>query len=104
MPSDKSLPRLYVDFNELLAPDLVLLSRHDAKPDVNGEMVHLYEGRIVAIFSDDLDDQGQRDDLVAVGVVERNSDKGWSKHVKWCCRIGPEGIRHESDFKSTASR
>ncbi|BAM88767.1 conserved hypothetical protein [Bradyrhizobium oligotrophicum S58] len=102
MPSDKPLPRLYVDFNEMLAPDLVLLSRHGAKRDANGEMIHLYEGLVVAIFSDDLDDQGQPDNLVAVGVVERNHDEGWSKHVKWCCRIGPEGIRHESDFKTNS--
>src|SRR5215472_9440831 len=102
MPYDKPLPRLYVDFNEMLAPDLVLLSRHDAKPDANGEMVHLSEGLEVAIFSDDLDDQGQPDNLVAVGVIERNHDKGWSKAVKWCCRIGPEGIRHESDFRTNS--
>ena len=72
MSSDKPLPRLYVDFNEMLAPDLVLLSRRDAKPDANGEMIHLYEGLAVSIFSDDVDDQGQPDNLVAVGVVERN--------------------------------
>jgi hypothetical protein len=100
MSSDKPLPRLSVDFNEMVAPDLVLLSRHDAKPDANGEMIHLYEGLAISIFDDDLDDHGQPDNLVAVGVVERNRDKGWSRHVKWCCRIGPGGIRHESDFET----
>jgi hypothetical protein len=104
MSSDKPLPRLCVDFNELLAPDLVLLSRHDEEPDADGEMVHLYEGLAVAIFSDDLDDQGQPDKLVAVGIVERNRDDGWAKDVRWCCRIGPDGIRHESDLMGHRER
>jgi hypothetical protein len=102
MSSDKPLPRLHVDFNEMVAPDLVLLSRHDARVDANGEMIHLYEGLAISIFSDDLNDQGQPDNLVAVGVVEINRDDGWSKHVKWCCRIGPGGIRHESDFETNS--
>ena len=96
--SDKPLPRLYVDFNELLAPDLVLLSQHDTKRDTNGNMVHLHEGLAVSIFSDDADANGKPDNLVASGIVERNSNEGWAKHVKWCCRISAEGIRHESDL------
>jgi catechol 2,3-dioxygenase-like lactoylglutathione lyase family enzyme len=43
------------------------------------------------------DQTGRCDDLVAEGVVERNRDERWA-HVKWNCRIGPEGIRHQSDL------
>jgi hypothetical protein len=96
--SEDRLPRLYVDFNELLEPDLALLARQDTKPDVNGDIVHLHEGLAVSIYSDDVDANGAPDNLVATGVVERNRNEGWAKHVKWCCRIGPEGICHESDL------
>jgi hypothetical protein len=80
--TDKPRPLLYVDFNELLEPDLVLLSKGDTKADVNGIVIQLCEGLAVSVFMDDVDSEGRRDDLVANGVVERNHDKGWSKHVK----------------------
>lgn len=75
----------------------MLLSQHDTKPDVNGVAVPLHEGLIVNIYMDDVGTDGQPDNLVASGLVERNRHEGWAKHVKWCCRIGPEGILHESD-------
>jgi hypothetical protein len=92
------LPRLWVDFNELLEHNLVLLSKQDTKMDAKGNLVHLFEGLAVSIFDDDLDASGKPDALVAQGVVERNRDEGWSKHVKWCCRINAEGIRNQSDL------
>ena len=93
-----STPRLYVDFNEMLDRDLVLLSKDDTKTDSHGSVIHLSEGLPVAIYSDDLDESGKPDNLIAEGIVERNKDfTGWSSHVKWCCRIDTKGIRHESD-------
>jgi hypothetical protein len=87
-----------VDFNELLEPNLVLLSQHDTKQDTDGNIIRLYDGLTISIFSDDIDANGNPDNLIAVGVVERNRNNGWAKHVKWCCRIGPEGIRHQSEL------
>ena len=43
-------PRLYVDFNEMLAPDLVLLSKEDTKVDSHGHVVHLREGLKVILM------------------------------------------------------
>ena len=48
-------PRLYVDFNEMVAPDLVLLSQTDSKEDSNGNPISLVEGVEVKVFSDDED-------------------------------------------------
>jgi hypothetical protein len=98
LASDALIPGLYVDFNELLESDLVLLSQHDTRQDAKGNTVHLYEGLIISIFSDDVDGNGNPDNLVAEGVVERNRNDGWAKHVKWCRRIGSQGIRHQSDL------
>ena len=40
-------PRLYVDFNELLEADLVLLSQQDIKLDSDGNEIVLFDGRQV---------------------------------------------------------
>lgn len=92
-------PMLYVDFNELLEPDLVLLSATDTKIASNGEVVSMHSGLEVAIYMGDADEHGNPDNLMATGVVEANQDTGWSAHVKWCCRIDTKGTRHQSEFQ-----
>jgi hypothetical protein len=91
VPRDR--PRIYVDFNEMLDKDLVLLSQKDIKPDSSGTEIRLSAGSPVHIYSDDV---GADDPiLIADGTVELNVDTGWSAHVKWCCRIDAAGIREE---------
>jgi hypothetical protein len=90
-------PLLYVDFNEMLDKNLVLLSRLDITSDLSGNDVALREGLAVDVYTDDVDANGRRDNLVASGVVEENRSTGWGAHVKWCCRIDSRGIRHQSD-------
>jgi hypothetical protein len=90
-------PTLYVDFNEMWESKLVLLSAEDIKLDVHGNAVSLREGLEVVVCMNDTDENGNPDSLVASGVVERNSATGWAAHVKWCCRIDSDGIRHESE-------
>ena len=93
------IPVLYVDFNEMVESDLVLLSQGDTRTAADGQEVLLYEGMPVRIYTDDEDEVGPNN-LVATGHVELNRDTGWSSHVKWCCRIDKNGIRHEFDRPS----
>src|SRR5688572_11072372 len=90
-------PRLYVDFNEMLEPGLVLLSKEDTEVDTHGNVVLLCEGLHVRIYDDDSDRNGNVDNLIAEGIVERNVATGWAAAAKWCCRIDSKGIRHESE-------
>ncbi|MEK8034985.1 hypothetical protein AACH06_29570 [Ideonella sp. DXS29W] len=83
--------RVYVDFNELLAPDVILLSQSDTRVDRDGHTVKLVEGMELGVYSDD----NEPDDIVADGVVWRNTDTGWSAHVKWVLKIDARGIRYE---------
>lgn len=93
-------PRIYVDFNEMIENDLVLLSKEDYKNDSEGNVVNLYEGLHVYIYMDDQDELGNSDNLVASGIIERNKIKGgWGAIAKWCCRIDSKGIQHESDIR-----
>jgi hypothetical protein len=91
-------PMLYVDFNEMLEPNLVLLSATDAKTASNGTVVLLSDGLKVSVYMDDTNEHGHPDNLVATGVVEVNQSTGWGAHVKWCCRIDTNGIRHQSEL------
>jgi hypothetical protein len=91
-------PLFNVDFNELMDFDIILLSQTDIKKDAYGNEVRLVEGLPIAIYEDDIGADGELDKLVAEGVVIPNKFTGSFPHVKWCCRIGPQGIRHQSDL------
>jgi hypothetical protein len=91
-------PMLYVDFNEMLEPNLVLLSVTNTKTASNGMVVSLSDGLEVTVYMDDTDERGHPDNLVATGTVEANKSTGWGAHVKWCCRIDANGVRHQSEL------
>ncbi|MEI7297183.1 hypothetical protein [Paraburkholderia tropica] len=91
-----SRPVFCVDFNEMVDADTVLLSATDTKADATGLLVDLREGMLVSIYMEDRDVGGKIDNLIASGVVARNTDRGWSALVRWCCRIDGDGIRSES--------
>ena len=94
-------PRIYVDFNELVSRDMVLLSKSDSKTDSHGNLVTFYEGMPVSIYSDDISDDGQIDNLIAEGIAVKHDLSNYLhwKDVKWCCRIDSKGIYHESDLR-----
>ncbi len=90
-------PRLYVDFNELIEKDLVLLSQNDYKKDSAGNVIHFKEGMEVSIYMDDVNALNEQDNLIAQGRVELNS--GVFEACKWNCRIDDKGIINMSDLK-----
>jgi len=90
--------RIYVDFNELIENDLVLLSKSDFKEDSNGNLVELKEGMLVKIYNPNLNENGEEDNLIAEGTVELNTYKGWASVCKWNCRINKKGIYNESEL------
>jgi hypothetical protein len=92
-------PRICVDFNELIERDLVALSASDEKLSTGGEKILLRDGLVIDVYSDDLNNKGEPDNLIASGIVERNASLGWAKGIKWCCRVDAQGIRHESDIE-----
>lgn len=95
-------PRIRVDFNEMVEDNLVLLSTEDKALDSAGNSVELAEGREVNVYEEDSDDRGNPDFLVATGLVERNRAQDWSSHVRWCCRINADGVRHLSEIRTSA--
>ena len=71
----------------------------DEKLSTGGEKILLRDGLVIDVYSDDLNNKGEPDNLIASGIVERNASLGWAKGIKWCCRVDAQGIRHESDIE-----
>ncbi|MCV9929877.1 hypothetical protein OIU83_19610 [Flavobacterium sp. LS1R49] len=88
--------RIYVDFDEMIDFDLVLLSQKDTKLNSADIEVELSEGMGIDIYMDDEQANGFKDNLIASGIVERNRS-GLFEISKWCCRIDENGIQHESE-------
>lgn len=89
--------RIFVDFNEMVEEDLVILSESDTKEDSKGNKVLLKEGLKVKLYSDDLCGCNESDNLIADGIVELNTNGNWDREAKWNCRINKLGIYNESD-------
>lgn len=92
-------PLFKVDFNEMVSKDIVLLSISNEKKAENGRIVSLKEGLEVDLFEEDINDDGEPDNLIASGVVIRTPAESWDTSAIWSCRIDKNGIRHEIDNK-----
>ena len=90
--------RLRADFNGLFG-DVLCLSHTDSSTDDTGARVVLQGGMEVIAFEEDLDDHGQRDNLVASGWVEPAPDWLRCKGSRWVLKIDEQGVRHESELR-----
>jgi hypothetical protein len=82
-------PRIYVDFNEMVTYDIILLSTQDSKMDSEGNIINFKENLPIYIYTDDSDENGNQDNLIANGMAikyDLSQDNYWS-HVKWCCKM-----------------
>ena len=89
-------PKIEVNFNEIIGDFEILLSQSDMVIDSKGNKVLLKEGLEIDIFELDYDEQNNRDDIIASGYVTKCTNPLY-KHVKWCCKIDKNGIKHISD-------
>jgi hypothetical protein len=90
--------RLQADFNGLFG-DILCLSHHDTCRDEFGKDVELRAGLSAIAFDEDVDEHGQRDDLIASGIVEPSPTWLQCNGSRWCLRIDQFGVRHQSDIK-----
>ena len=90
--------RIYVDLNEHVDGDIFLLAKDDTKVDSMGNIVTFYDGMPIRIWSDDGDDKGNEDDLLADAVAIKYFCP-WAPNVKWCCRVDMATLMHDSEYK-----
>jgi len=85
--SSSDLIKLRADFNGLFG-EVLCLSHRETCTDENGNPVVVREGMCVLAYDEDQDENGNRDDLIATGVVAKSP--GWLRREAsvWCLRIG----------------
>ena len=66
-------------------------------------MFHLREGLTLTAYDEDADENGNRDDLLAHGVVEPAPAWLQCNGSKWVLRIDANGVFHESDLPESTS-
>jgi hypothetical protein len=94
--------KVQADFNGLFG-NILCLSHRDSEVDREGNTIVFRVGMAVMAFDEDLDKDGNRDDLIASGTVERSPDWLQCKGSRWVLRIDENGVRHESDLRSAKS-
>jgi len=89
MPPEQP-PRIHVDFNELIGPGLVLLSKTDVVRCDDGSAVELQPGLPVIAFEYNEYADGEIETLYVQGLAERNDpavNGAWTRNARWCCRF-----------------
>ena len=99
--SSGDLIKIHADFNGLFG-DVHCLSHKETCTDEKGKPVVVHESIRVLAYDEDLDESGKRDDLIAIGVVERSPDWLRREGSVWCLRIDAQGVRHESDLQGSS--
>ena len=93
--------KVRADFNGLFG-DILCLSHEDTCLDENGTALHLREGLTLTAYDEDADENGNRDDLLAHGVVEPAPAWLQCNGSKWVLRIDEHGVFHESDVRESS--
>jgi hypothetical protein len=85
-------PRIYADFHNADPQGRLRLNGVGTVEDLSRQQVQLREGLLLTLYSDDLDDKGQPDELLVDGVVSFSQEE----HC-WVARIDWAAIHHASD-------
>jgi hypothetical protein len=95
---DADKKRVRADFNGLFG-EILCLSHADTCEDEDGNIVQLRAGLVITAFDEDLDEHGNRDDLLASGTVEPSPEWLQCRGSRWILRIDRDGVGNESDFR-----
>jgi hypothetical protein len=86
------VPKLYADFQNLDDNNRIRLTCAGTLADLSRQQIELAEGMAVTLYTDDADDAGQPDEMLADGVVRyHGEEKCWVAEVDW------SALRHRSD-------
>jgi len=94
--------KLRADFNGLFG-NVLCLSHSDTAVDDTGGTVSLVAGMVVTAFDDDVDEQGQPDELLASGTVIASPEGLRCGGSRWALQIDDRGVYNESDLKQRNS-
>lgn len=95
--NDMQQIRIHADFNGLFG-EWLCLSHKETCLGAGGEEIAVREGMVATAFEEDVDDDGNPDNLIATGTVERPPNWLRCAGSQWALRIDSNGVRHESDL------
>jgi len=85
-------PKIYADFHNADSQGRLRLNCVGTVEDLARQKVELRDGLLLTLYADDLDSQGQLDELLVEGVVSFSEEE----HC-WVAAIDWSAIRHASD-------
>ena len=90
-----AIPRIYADFQNLDEENRLRLTCFGTRRDLERLGITLREGMALTLYTDDADDGGKRDELLAEGIVQYNqAENCWVAVIDWGM------LRHVSDSPS----
>lgn len=85
-------PKVYADFHNADSQGRIRLNCIGTVEDLSQQQVELCKGLVLCLYSDDLDDKDQLDELLVDGVVSFSEEEHcWVATIDWAA------IRHASD-------
>lgn len=88
--------RIYADFQNLDDDNRVLLTTAGTVRDLTAAGIALAEGASLALYTDDADDEGNADPLLAEARAEFDTDAG-----RWVARVDWGTLRNASALQAT---
>jgi hypothetical protein len=85
-------PKVYADFHNADSQGRLRMNCVGTTEDLARQHVQLHEGMLLTLYSDDLDDKGQPDELLVEGTASFSEDE----HC-WVAAIDWSAIRHASE-------
>lgn len=86
------MARVYADFQNLDDENRLRLTCAGTRRDLEQQGIELREGMALTLYTDDANDEGQPDDLLAEGIVQYNEvEKCWVAAIDW------NATRHASE-------
>lgn|SRR5487761_1137944 len=90
-----SKPKIYADFHNADALGRLRLNCVGTAEDLARHAITLHDGMPLTVYSDDLDEKGQLDELVVDGVASfSQEDNCWVATIDW------SAIHHASDQRA----
>jgi hypothetical protein len=90
-------PKVYADFHNADPQGRLRLNCIGTLEDLARQQVQLSEGLLLTLYADDVNDQGQPDELLVEGVATYSEEEGcWVAAIDWAA------VRHASDDRSSA--
>ncbi len=77
-------PKVYADFHNADSQGRIRLNCIGTVEDLSQQQVELREGLVLTLYSDDLDERGQLDELLVDGVVSFSEEEHcWVAAIDW---------------------